>query len=143
MLIADTLGYEDLIVSVDEPFPSEVEFVISAMEAGPRPPVDRHRHKRFRYRVRAMLRLYSDGPEATPVLLYTRSVSSNAVGFVASRQLPLSHGGVLMIPRPNGGIEKISCSVLRCRPATPTWFEGAVHFNRSQACFEPEAMEGA
>jgi hypothetical protein len=140
MLLADSLGYEDLVASVDDAFPPEVDFVISALEAGPRPLTDRHRHKRMRYRVRAMLRLYSDGQNASPVLLYTRTISSRAVGILTARQLPLSHGGVILIPRPQGGIEQISCSVLRCGPATPKWYEGAIHFNRPQDCFEVEGL---
>lgn len=140
MLLADTLGYDDLIVSVDEPFPKDVEFVISAMEAGPRPLLDRHRFTRTRYRVRAVLRLFSDGENAPPKLLFTRSVSSQAVGFVTSHPLPLSHGGILLIPKPRGEVEKVSCTVLRCRQAAPKWYEGAVYFNRPQECFSPDIL---
>jgi hypothetical protein len=67
-------------------------------------------------------------------------VSSQAVGFVTSHPLPLSHGGIVLIPRPRGEIEKTSCTVLRCRLAAPKWYEGAVYFNRPQECFSPEEI---
>ena len=141
MLLADTLGYDDLIVSVDEPFPADVEFVLSALEAGPRPLTDRHRFARARYHARAMLKLFSDGDGASPKLLFTRSVSSQAIGFVTRHPLPLSHGGIVLIPKPRGEMAKVSCTVLRCRLAAPNWYEGAVYFNRPQDCFAAEQLE--
>jgi hypothetical protein len=141
MVKAAVADLEELEIPVDDPFPPEVDFVLSAMEAGPRPLVDRQRVKRTPYRVRAMLRLFSDGKDGAPVLLYTRSISPVAVGFICSRPLPLSHGGILLIPKPAGGLLQVACSILRCRQATPQWQEGAVHFNRAQNCFDAEAME--
>ncbi len=140
MLLADTLGYDDLIVSADEPFPQEVEFLISALEAGPRPVIDRHRFARARYRTRAMLRLFSDSDGSPAKLLFTRSVSSQAV--VTAHPLPLSHGGILFIPKPLGETGRITCTVLRCRQAAPKWYEGAVYFNRPQDCFAAETVGG-
>jgi hypothetical protein len=122
----------------DGPFPREVEFIISALEAGPRPLVDRHRLPRSPYRRRALLRLYSDPPGGRPYLLYTRDVSTCAIGFLAARPVTLSHGGVLTIPSPYGKVMNVSCTVLRCREAVPGWFEGAIYFNRPQNLFGPE-----
>jgi hypothetical protein len=140
MKARDVLECSDLFMPADRPFPTEVDFVISALEAGPHPPVDRHRHRRTRYRVRAMLRLFSDGDGAPPILLYTRSISSQALGFLCTRQVPLSHGGIMLIPRRDGTINEVACTILRCRQAAPAWYEGALHFNRPQRCFAAEEM---
>lgn len=117
-------------------FPPDVEFVISAMEAGPRPPFERQRLPRARYRVRAWLSLHSDPPGRRPALLYTRHVNRQAVGFLTSRPLPLGHGGVLRILSPQGRMVEINCTVLRCREAVPGWYEGALSFNREQPDFD-------
>ena len=124
-----------------EPFPREVEFVISAMEACPRPAIDRQKLPRFPYRVRASLRLYSDQSDQGPALLYTRHVHSLAIGFLTNRRLPISHGGVLRIRTPRQEVIEIGCTVLRCREVAPGWFEGALYFNREQSAFAPEAFE--
>ena len=128
---SDTLSEPDFA-----PFPHEVEFMISALEAGPRPVVDRQKMPRTRYRARALLKLYSDAAEAPAALLYTRHVNRQAIGFVTSRHLTLSHGGMLRILDPQGKPIEIACTVLRCREVTPGWFEGAVYFNRQQAMFD-------
>jgi hypothetical protein len=120
------------------PFPRDVEFVISAMEAGPRPAAERQRLPRAKYRMRAMLTLYSDAPDQPPALLYTRHVNRQAVGFLTNRPLSLSHGGTLSIRSPLGKMMQIPCTVLRCRQAAPGWYEGAVYFNRQQPDFDPE-----
>jgi hypothetical protein len=119
-----------------ERFPREVEFVISAIEAGPRPLVDRQAIPRMRHRVKAFLRLFSDGPDAVTRVLYTRQASVAGLGFLTNRPLPLSHGGVISVPGPDGQIIEVACTVLRCRQAAPGWYEGAVYFNRAQSLFE-------
>src|SRR5687768_5238496 len=105
--------------SVGEAYPREVEFVISALEAGPRPQHERQKVKRTRYRARATLHLFSDGAEGAPALLYSRHVSAQALGFLTSRRLPLSYGGMLKIPTPDGRVVEVACTVLRCREAAP------------------------
>jgi len=119
-----------------EAFPPEVEFVISALEAGPQPIVDRQRHPRLRHRVKAYLRLFSDAAAAGRRLLYTRQVSTRALGFLTEQALPLSHGGVISLAGPDGEVIDVNCAVLRCRMAAPGWYEGAVYFNRPQRAFE-------
>lgn len=121
--------------------PREVEFIISALEAGPRPLVDRHKLRRFPYRVRATLKLYSDAPDAPPVVVYTRHIHRQAVGILSPRPLPLSHGGILRVRTPAGELIEIACAVLRCREVAAGWFEGALYFNRPQKAFAPEAFE--
>lgn len=123
-----------------QPFPREVEFVISALEAGPRPNRDRHKLPRTIYRVQATLRLFSDKPESAPTILYTRHVNPQAVGFLTARRLPLSHGGILYITSPTQRLMQVYCTILRCREAAPGWYEGAVYFNRQQQCFSVDEM---
>jgi hypothetical protein len=129
-----------LLECVNQPFPQEVEFVISALEAGPRPSHDRQKLQRTTYRTQATLRLFSDKTDNLPTILYTRHVNPQAMGFLTSRRLPLSHGGILYIPSPEKKLMQIYCTILRCREATPGWFEGAVYFNRQQHCFSAAEM---
>ncbi|HEX2971248.1 MAG TPA: hypothetical protein VHP11_02875 [Tepidisphaeraceae bacterium] len=141
MVLVDVNSVEAELEHAQDPFPQDVEFMISALEAGPRPICDRHKLKRTPYRVRAALRLFSDGPGMPPWLLYTRNVTSRALGFLTPQCLPLSHGGVLSIVSPKGGkVMQISCTILRCREAVLGWYEGAVYFNRPQMCFDAEYM---
>ena len=106
---------DSLLTDATAPFPAEVEFVISALEAGPKPLIDRQKARRSQYRVRATLKLFSDAAEAKPALLYTRNVTSQALAFLTNDVLTLSHGGILRIPSPSGEILKINCTVLRYR----------------------------
>jgi hypothetical protein len=141
MVLADIGLTDDLLESLSLPFPAEVEFLMSAMEAGPRPEAERQQQKRSRYRARAALRLFSDQPGAMPAILFTRTVNTQAVGFVTARRLTLSHGGLLRLPDPGRDrILEAYCTVLRCRDAAPGWFEGAVYFNREQRRFDRAEM---
>jgi hypothetical protein len=140
MVLVDVQDDGGSVMAGNGPFPREVEFMISALEAGPRPIVDRQKTRRMPYRVRATLKLYSDDPQMPPCLLYTRHIHSRAMGFLTARPLALSHGGVLMIPSPEGQVLQVSCTVLRCREAAPGWYEGAVYFNREQPIFSAERM---
>src|SRR5881296_1915887 len=70
MVLVEPSFDDSLLADATAPFPAEVEFVISALEAGPKPLVDRQKTKRSQYRVRATLKLFSDSPEAKPALLY-------------------------------------------------------------------------
>ncbi|HEV8603816.1 MAG TPA: hypothetical protein VGQ99_00535 [Tepidisphaeraceae bacterium] len=143
MVLVEPFHDDSLITDANAPFPAEVEFVISALEAGPKPLVDRQKTKRSQYRVRATLKLFSDPPEARPALLYTRNVTSLALAFLTNDHLTLSHGGILRIPAPSGEILKINCTVLRCREAAPGWFEGAIYFNREQGFFSIDNLPDA
>jgi hypothetical protein len=140
MVLLDVNDEEVLLDCAGEPFPREVEFIISALEAGPRPVEDRHKTRRSSYRMRASLRLFSDMLDSPPRILFTRNVSPTAMGFLSDRPLPLSHGGTARIPTPDGKIVEAACTILRCRQAAPGWFEGAVYFNRPQPRFEADQM---
>src|SRR3982751_2821087 len=67
--------------SVDstEPWPREVELILSALEAA-RHDDTRRRNARKRYRARGELRLFSDLPGVGPWKLFTRDVSARGVG---------------------------------------------------------------
>ena len=127
--------------SVREAFPPEVEFILSAMEAGPVPVVERQQVQRIRHRVRARLQLHSDLEGVVPRTLYVKNVSTKAMGFVSERPLPLSHGGMVEVPGFDGRPVRVACTVLRCREAAPGWFEGAVYFNRPQESFSADSLE--
>jgi hypothetical protein len=143
MVLVQPILDDSLLADATSPFPAEVEFLISALEAGPKPLIDRQKETRTQYRVRATLKLFSDAPDAKPALLYTRNVTTHALAFLTNDVLTLSHGGILRIPTPSGEIVKINCTVLRYREAAPGWFEGAVYFNREQPFFSADAMPGA
>lgn len=128
---------EDQVICDASPFPPEVDFVISALEAAGQPHSDDQRRvPRSSYRVRAALRLYSDDPLSSPRVLYTRNVSEQAIAFLSAEPLPLSHGGILHISSPDGRCMQIACTVLRCSLAARGWYEGALYFNRQQPAFE-------
>ncbi len=116
-------------------WPAEVEFILSALEAGPMPAAERQRLPRLKHRVEASLSLFSDAQDTLPTLLYVRHVNIKALGFLTDRQLPLSHGGLLRVPSIDGRNLAIYCTILRCRQAAPGWYEGAVYFNRPQSAF--------
>lgn len=115
--------------------PAEVELILSALEAGRFSNSNRSKISRRRYRVRAFLRLFSDGPDAPPWLLYTRDVHSRGLGFITPHRLPLGYGGFIELAGPGGEMLTIHCTLLRCREAAAGWHEGALYFNREQPIF--------
>ena len=124
--------------------PAEVEFILSALEAGAGTfqGQDRRKGDRCSYRVSAALKLYSDDPKAPPATLYVRDVGPGGLGFVTRHRLPLGYGGILTIEAPDGRSLKIDCTLLRCREAIQGWFEGSMYFNREQTAFGRKAMVG-
>ncbi len=117
--------------------PAEVEFIMSALDAGNYGSADRRQAARFTYRVSAALRLYSDVPNGVPGQIFVKEVNAKGLGFLTRHRLPLGYGGILTIPSPLGGSPiKIDCTLLRCREAVQGWFEGSMYFNREQGMFE-------
>ena len=108
--------------------------ILSALEAG-QFVASRRRHRRSPYRVKAELRLFSDGPLGMPWTIFTRDIDSRGLGFICPHRLPLGYGGQIELPNPEGQMLEINCTVYRCREAAPGWYEGAVSFNREQADF--------
>ena len=113
-------------------WPAEVELILSAIETGRHRCSNRRGARRIRYRVRGHLRLFSDDAATPPRVIYTRDVHARGLGFITPTRMPLGHGGLVHLPRPNGDTLAVHCTLLRCREAAPGWFEGAVYFNREQ-----------
>ena len=113
---------------------SEVDLILSALEAGGAPE-ERRRAERIAYRVKAALRLFSDAPGADAWTLFTRDVNTKGLGFITRHRLPLGYGGKLQLPSPNGQVVTIHVTLYRCREAAKGWFEGALYFNREQWMF--------
>lgn len=124
----------------DSDWPNEVNLVLSALEAGRQGPSHRRARERTSYRVRALLRLFSDDPQTPPWVLYTRDVNPRGLGFVSAQRLPLGHGGSLEISLPGGRTATLACTLLRCRQAAPGWYDGALYFNRDQMDFDQELV---
>jgi hypothetical protein len=127
-------------VSPDELWPPEVDLILSAMEAAPRPAdhPEARQCPRMLYRVRAELKLFADDPDSPPWVLYTRDVDPRGVGFITPHRLPLGYGGWVQMLIPDGRKARIGCTLYRCRQIVPGWYEGALHFHREQWCFTPE-----
>lgn len=123
--------------------PQEVEFILSALEAGQYSIRNRRKEHRARYRVAGSLKLYSDTPQAPPWTLYIRDIDTRGLGFVTRHRMPLGYGGILTLRNPQGKTIKIDCTLLRCREAVSGWFEGGMYFNREQADFAAQAIKDA
>jgi len=135
-----------------EPFPAEVELILSSMEvgrytwnqdqekgdssSGEAPRVEERRTAgRSPYRVRAELRLFRDRPGSPAWLLYVRDADPRGLGFISPHRLPLGYGGYVELVAPTGRPLSVPCTLFRCREAVPGWYEGAMNFNREQADF--------
>jgi len=129
MLLTAQLG------EVQMDWPAEADLIISALEAGSAIEDDRRRAARASYRAVTLLRLFSDDPEAQPWILYTRDGDARGMGFITRHRLPLGYGGIIELPNSAGEMFRAHCTLLRCRQATPGWYEGALYFNRPQNLF--------
>lgn len=118
-------------VAVEE-WPPEVDLVLSALDAGRAAKADRRQLLRQEYRVKAWLRLFSDGADVAARPLFTRDLGPRSLGFISKQRLPLGYGGMIELPDPDGQLVAIHGTVLRCRPTAHGWFEGAFSFNREQ-----------
>lgn len=119
--------------ALKEAWPAEVDLVISALDAGQNAsPFNRRTSSRCEYRVKARLTLFADSEGTEPWCLYTRDVDPGGVGFITRHRLPLGYGGRIEFLSPNGEVLTATCTLLRCRPAAPGWYEGALYFNRRQ-----------
>ena len=124
------------IIGINEKgIPFEVAMVMSALEAGAHGAKDRRNVQRASYRVPASLKLFSDLERKSPRQLFIRDINARSLGFVTADRLPLGHGGVVELPGPDGESLSVHCTLLRCRQASPGWFEGCLHFNREQTVF--------
>lgn len=127
--------------SGEEAWPADVDFILSALEAGGGGPgFDKRQAVRVPYRAVGHLKLYSAGADEAAVTVYTRDVCPRSLGFVTQTPLPLGYGGILTLTGPDGQGMRLDVTLLRCREAVPGWFEGALYFNRQQLSFSSEAM---
>ena len=110
--------------------------IMSAMEAAGRNHQQRRALRRIAWRVQANLRLFVDTPGHPNRVVYTRDIHARSLGFLSAERLPLGYGGVVDLPANDGTILSIACTLLRCRQASPGWFEGVVYFNREQTGVE-------
>lgn len=123
--------------------PSEVDFILSALEVAHYSGADRRAVERSVLRTIAELQLYSDRPGDAPWVLYTRDSTIRGLGFISRRRLPLGYGGLLHICGPNGEDLSVACTVRRCYEAVNGWFEGSISFNRDQWAFDRENTSDA
>lgn len=132
MVLVDAMGCAT--AEPDRSWPAELDFILSALEAGQSARNNQRMTPRKMYRVKAALRLFADGPQESRIL-FTRDVSRRGLGFLSQHRLPLGYGGILELPAPDGRMLRIDCTLLRCREAVRGWYEGAVYFNREQFGF--------
>jgi hypothetical protein len=116
--------------------PPEAAMVASSLEAGRHSLRERRVARRYPYRVATRLRLFSDSPAAAPRVLYTRDINRRSLAFITSHRLPLGYGGIIELPNDDGHVIDVNCTLLRCREASPGWYEGSVYFNREQPQFD-------
>ena len=121
-------------------WPKELDFILSALEAGGLETSDQRRGARVPYRVVGLLKLYSDTDGSAARAIYTRDVCPRSLGFMTRHRLPLGYGGIVELTDKNGEKVQLDCTLLRCREAAPGWFEGAMYFNRRQWRFSPEEL---
>ena len=119
-----------------EPWPVEIDLVLSALDAGNAFDPDRRAMARMLYRVRAELRLFSDAPEKGPWVLYTRDADPRGLGFITRHRLPLGYGGWIELRTPSGHKLRAHCTLFRCRQMASGWYEGSLSFNAQQKAFE-------
>lgn len=125
----------------EETWPADVDFILSALEAGvSNAHVDKRQAVRLPYRAIGHLKLYSAPLDEPATTIYTRDVCPKSLGFVTQSRLPLGYGGILTIKGPDGQEMRLDVTLLRCREAVPGWFEGAVYFNRQQMTFSPDEL---
>ena len=135
MKIADQ--HEHLLQLERQPRPKEVEFILTALEAGHLSPEhDRRSQTRKSIRTTAEVQLFSDRPGTAPRVIYTRDASSRSMGFISKQRLPLGYGGRIQLRGPHGEDLDIACTVIRCQLAISGWYEGSVSFNREQFAFD-------
>jgi hypothetical protein len=124
-------------------WPSEVDLIISALDAGSSGiGRDRRTLPRRPYRRVALLKLFADSPSAAPWEIFTRDANPRGLGFVTRQRLPLGYGGKLRLLSPDGEIVDLGCTVLRCRQTAGGWYDGALTFNQHQQVFDaPELLD--
>lgn len=122
---------DPLVFELDE-WPRDVELIISALYAAGSGSHDRRGKMRRHHRVVAELNLFCNHSEP-PTRLYVRDCTDRHLGFITAMPVPLGFGGTVQLVRPDGVKASVGCVVHRCRECVPGWYEGALHFNRTQS----------
>jgi hypothetical protein len=127
--------------TADASWPTEVNMIISAMEAGGSVE-DKREIPRMLFRAKAFLKLFVDRQESKGRALYLRDANERSLGFVTQHRLPLGYGGVIQVcpPLKAGQVFELGCTVIRCRQVADGWFEGCVSLNRECEAFAPEEV---
>lgn len=116
-------------------WPPQADLILTAIETGQFNRRESRGIARRSYRVSALLKLFSDGPDTPAWEIFTRDANARGLGFITPHRLPLGYGGLLKMLCPDGNVKSIACTLFRCREAAPEWFEGALYFNRHQPEF--------
>jgi hypothetical protein len=128
--------HEELQTIESPSIPPAVAMVMSALEAGAHVMNEQRTLRRVKYRTATHLRLFRDDAMTPGWRLYTRDINRRGLGFITQHRLPLGYGGIIMLRGDNGKMERVHCTLSRCREATPGWYEGCLHFNREQPHFD-------
>lgn len=127
--VALTLPSQPSPVEDETLWPREVDLILSAMEAATDESLlNRRQQTRQSYRVRAELSLFAYGPLVPPIILYTRDVSPEGLGFITRERVTLGYNGMVKFVAPNGETISAQCAVYRCREAVNGWYEGSLTF---------------
>jgi hypothetical protein len=131
----ELMGVEDESL---ETWAQEAQRTLDLVGDGPPLADDRRRWPRAPYRTLARLQLFGREQEPAAHRLLSHDLSTQGMGFITDRPLPLERGGCLMFRAPRGRAVAVRCYVLRCRPLDDRWFEGAVLFCREERELSPE-----
>ena len=138
--MASPFGFEETVRPTrriaSTALPAEADFILSALEAGKAPAIDRRAVSRLVLRTVAELQLYSDRAGAEPWAIYVRDATIRGLGCISRRRLPLGNGGHLRICGPNGEQLSIACTIHRCVETVNGWYQGSLSFNREQWAFD-------
>jgi hypothetical protein len=119
-------------------WPPEVCQIMSWLE-GQKAEHELRQYRRSSYRVKAAIGLVATiFDESIIIPIYTRDAHPDAMGFIATRELPVGSLGRLHLPTASQAIWQIECTILRSAQFVDGWFDCAVKFMRPQKAFELE-----
>src|SRR5580658_3218557 len=92
-----------------------VEMIMSALEAGEQPEVDRRAGPRRSHEIQASLQIEGKtGPRQ--ITVYTRDADESGLGLYSPVPLSIGQAAVLAVTDPEGRSVQIETFVRRCRP---------------------------
>ena len=128
-----------------ERFERRAHAIIATMtDAGQVPEADRRQGNRQRYLTQARLRWNDQtGSPEREMTLYTRDVTGNTVGYIASGDLPSSARAIVELPAPNGQRLEAEGLVVRVQTFASGWHEGYVRFDGPLNLFSEQPIRAA